>query len=64
MSNTPIYYQEWRHVSTLQGHHQAFIMNHYIKKNCVHSWDPNECLQIQNRFVSSDHLYCGMKLLG
>jgi len=22
----------WLHVSTLQDHHQAFIMNHFIKK--------------------------------
>jgi len=22
----------WLHVSTLQGHHQAFTMNHLIKK--------------------------------
>ena len=31
-SNTPIYYEEWLHVATLQGNHQPFIMNHYIRK--------------------------------
>jgi len=31
--NTPVLFIiKWRHVSTLQGHHQAFIMNQLVKK--------------------------------
>ena len=30
--DTPIYYEEWLHVSTLKGLHQNFIMKHYIQK--------------------------------
>jgi len=32
LPNISIYYEQWLHVSTLQGHHQVFIMNHYIHK--------------------------------
>ena len=44
-----IYYLDWQHVSTLQGHHQAFIVNQLMFiKSCVHSWDPKQCLQLAN----------------
>jgi len=46
-SNTNFYLLlEWQHVSTLQGNHQAFIMNQLMLKSCVHSWDPKQSLQM------------------
>jgi len=29
----------WQHVSTLYGHHQAFIVNQLMLKDCVQLWD-------------------------
>ena len=41
-------YLDWQHVSTLQGHHQAFIRTNQCLESYVHSWDPKQCLQLAN----------------
>jgi len=54
---------DWLHVSTLQGHHQAFIMNQL--ESCVHSWDLKQCLKMINMKAScpmersADRLWAG-----
>ena len=52
-SNTTIYYEEWLHVSILQGHHQAFIMNYYIKKAAYILGNP---INVYNYKIGSKHV--------
>jgi hypothetical protein len=58
-SNTTslLYVIDWLHVLTLWGYHQAFTMNHFVKKNCVHPWDPKQCLQMLTTCFCYHNIY-------